>query len=74
MHFLLECKCFVTHRKDLFEAINEKNKDIDIQFYNKNEQFIYLLSNIDIISHTAHYLDKAFLTREYLLKKHKIFI
>lgn len=73
MHFLLECKCFATHRNELFQAINEKNKDINIKFYNKNETFIYLLSNIDIIYHTAHYLDKAFHTREYLLKNHKNF-
>ena len=73
MHFLLECKCFATHRKELFLVINEKTRDNNIQFYNKNEKFIHLLTNIDIIPFTAQYLVKAFHTREYLLENFKNF-
>ena len=68
-HFLLECKCHESHRKELFNAINNK-----IRFQNDNEMFIYLVSNIQIISQTAHFLVKAFHTREQLLRKLKNFL
>ena len=73
MHFLLECKCFATHRKELFLSIDEKIRDNNMHFHNKIEKFINLLSNIDIIPLTAQYLVKAFHTREHLLENHKNF-
>ena len=74
MHFLLECQCFSVHRKEMFSAINEKIKDNNFQCKSKEEQFINLLSNVDITPLTAQYLAKAFHTREHLLENHKNFI
>ena len=74
MHFLLECECYASHRKELFSTINEKTKGNNIRLKNKKERFIHLLSNIDIIPLTAHYLVKAFHTREHLLENHKNFL
>ena len=56
MHFLLECECYATHRKELFATINEKINGNNIQLRNKKERFINLLTNIHIIPLTAHYL------------------
>ena len=35
IHFVLECQCFATHRKELFSAINKKSKGTYIQFKSK---------------------------------------
>ena len=71
LHFLLECTCFEIHRKELFIAINERLKESHLTYRNKNEKFVQLLSNIDLLPLTAHYLVKAFHTREYLLQNYK---
>ena len=68
IHFLLECKFYANQREELFTSINEKIRDNNMQFYNKNEKFVNLLSNIDFIPFTAHYLVSAFHTREHLLE------
>ena len=73
MHFLLECACYTTHRRVLFDSINEKTKINNIQSKNKQELFKDLLSRTDTALHTAQYLVKAFHTREYLLEKYKNF-
>ena len=49
IHFLLECECYAIHRKELFNTINEKVKDNNIQLRNKKEKFINLLTKIHII-------------------------
>ena len=69
MHFLLECECYATHRNELLATINEKIKGSNI-LRNKKERFINLLTNIHIIPLTAHYLVKAFHTREHLLENY----
>ena len=38
MHFLLECECYAIHRKELFNTINEKVKDNNIQLRNKKRK------------------------------------
>ena len=68
MHFLLECECYAIHRKELFNTINEKVKDNNIQLRNKKGKFINLLTKIHIIPLTAQYLVKAFRKREQLLE------
>ena len=49
MHLLLECECYAIHRKELFNTINEKVKDNNIQLRNKKGKFINLLTKIHII-------------------------
>ena len=68
MHFLLECECYAIHRKELFNTINEKVKDNNIQLRNKKGKLINLLTKIHIIPLTAQYLVKAFRKREQLLE------
>ena len=66
MHFLLESERYATQRKELYVTINEKINDIQLR--NNKEGFINLLTNIHLIPLAAHYLVKAFHTREYLLE------
>ena len=73
MHFLMECICFTSHRKQLFATINETFRKNNIQYQNKQTQFITLLSNIDVIPFTAKYLAQT-LYVNFLLQNHKNFI
>ena len=67
IHFLIECKCFETHRKEFFGKTNV-NK---LRGENKTDKYIYLMTNIDIIPLTADYLTRTQFIRQYLLKNHK---
>ena len=71
MHFLMDCKCFAIHRKGFFTKINETIRDNNLQFQNRKEKFVTLLSNRDIIPHTAQYLVQTMYVRDLLLENYK---
>ena len=70
MHFLMDCKCFAIHRKEFFTKINETIRDNNLQFQNRKEKFVTLLSNRDIIPHTAQYLVQTMYVRDLLLENY----
>ena len=73
MHFLMDCKCFATHRNDFFTTINEKIRGNSLQYQNKKAKFVTLLSNSDIIPFTAQYIAQTMYVRDMLLQNYKNF-
>ena len=65
-HFLLSCKRFSKQREEFFNKIN--NVAGHFQYLNNAEKFKFLLTNNEIIRHTAQYLLQNFELRESLIQ------
>ena len=69
IHFLIICKAFKTHRKELFQIAYTHNK----QFYtfDNKSQFTVLLNTPGVIKSTAKYLYRTLEIRDFLIKDPK---
>ena len=69
IHFLINCKTFEMHRKNLFDIAN--NNLYYFHRFNDKAKLIALLNNPKITQYTGSYLCKTLEIREFLLGKHK---
>ena len=69
VHFILQSKTLETFRQTLLNKIKTYYKDFD--HLDKSRTFVCSLTNSDFINETAHYIDKMFHRREFLLQNHK---
>jgi hypothetical protein len=69
IHFLLECKCFMKLRNELFEKICQKNTSFP-HIINA-QKFVILMTDSNITPLTAQYIYRTLGVRDFLIGKHK---
>ena len=70
VHCLMICKCFMTHRDELFKTITE-NQIPNFVHAETLEKFKILMTNPNIIQYTAQHITKTMFIRDFLIAKHK---
>ena len=69
IHFLLHCNAYIEIRKELFEKTKIKRTNLN-QIEN-SRNFVYLLTNSELVFETARCIYRMFQCREFLLKNYK---
>ena len=62
IHFMITCKNYTGDRYELFEQMCKINPTFP--YIDEKEQFKMLVSNINILKHTAQYISNSFDKRE----------
>ena len=71
VHFLIDCKCFVEHKKQFINEINIFLRDRYFLQRSSVEQFIAIITNVDMSSALAKHVNHLFQIREFLIRNHK---
>ena len=69
LHFLIECKTYKSHRKELIRDLTKKYRNFP--YLNKTGKFSILMNDLKITSSTAKCISKMFDVRSYLMRKLK---
>ena len=67
-HFIIKCLAYDPIRVILMEKINIEN-----QHLSNEPLFTFLMTNIDIVRHTANFITRANDIRDFLLENHRHF-